>query len=161
MTFALDGRRLDGRRLVVGQCIVDTQGDILHQNDLVFCVAEFVNLVNRIPKFNKWSVLPDLIPLRHSARCRQRQHADRYAQRLPNLPVHRFLPFLRFVVFPYTAYKMDTDIIAYRHSFFNPFYSVLHESQIRNFAKIQIAGAQCAPLRVRRYNALFLFFATL
>ena len=61
--------------------------------------------------------------LRHGARRRQRQHADRYAQRLPNLPVHRFLPFLRFIVFLYTADKMDMDIIAYRHSFFNLFYT--------------------------------------
>ena len=79
--------------------------------------------------------------LRHDARRRQRQHADRYAQRLPNLPVHRFLPFLRFIVFLYAADKMDMDIIAYRHSFFNLFYSVLHESGIRNFAKIPITGA--------------------
>ena len=151
--FALDGR------LTASQHLAACQFNIVTQNDLVFCVAGLV--VNLLNRFRKFIARPDLIRLRHSARRRQRQHADRYAQRLPNLPVHRFLPFLRFIVFLYTAYKMDTDIIAYRHSFFNLFYSVLHESQIRNFAKIQIAGAQCAPLRVRRYNALFLFFATL
>ena len=102
MTVALDGRRLDGRLLAVGQYIVAFQGDILHQNDLVFCVAGLVvNLLNRILKTN---VVPDLIRLRHGARRRQRQHADRYAQRLPNLPVHRFLPFLRFILFVYTAF---------------------------------------------------------
>ena len=152
MTSALDGR------IAAAQCIFGSiafQGDnLIIQNDLVFFVAGFVNFFNRLLKI---SVRPDPMRLRHGARRRQRQHADRYAQRLPNLPVHRFLPFLRFVVFLYTACKMDTDIIAYRHSFFNLFYTVLHESQIRNFAKIQIAGAQCAPRRVRRYNALFLF----
>ena len=114
---------LDGRLLAVGQCIVGSiafQGEVLRQNDLVFCVAGLVNRFNRILKF---SVRPDPMRLRHSARRRQRQHADRYAQRLPNLPVHRFLPFLRFIIFLYTACKMDTDIIAYRHSFFNLFYT--------------------------------------
>ena len=150
---------LDGR--VAFQCMFACQGDIRTQFDHVFILN--VGCVNSFNHFGKISISRDRmhLRLRHSTRRRQRQHADRYAQRLPNLPVHRFLPFLRFVVFLYAAYKMDTDIIAYRHSFFNLFYTVLHESQIRNFAKIQIAGAQCAPLRVRRYNALFLFFATL
>ena len=98
MTFALDGCP------AAAQCIgsIAIQGDILHQNDLVFCVAGlFVNLLNR---FRKFIFRPNLIRLRHGARRRQRQHADRYAQRLPNLPVHRFLPFLRFILFVYTAF---------------------------------------------------------
>ena len=128
---------LDGRLLAVGQYIVAFQGDILHQNDLVFItnVGFVVNPSNRIGKM--FIVRDQILPqLRHGARRRQRQHADRYAQRLPNLPVHRFLPFLRFIVFLYAADKMDMDIIAYRHSFFNPFYSVLRESQVRNSVQI-------------------------
>ena len=117
---------LDGR--VALQCMVDCQGDIRTQFDHVFIIN--VGCVNIFNHFGKISISRDRMHnrLRHGARRRQRQHTDRYAQRLPNFPVHSFLPFLRFIVFLYIAYKIDTDIITHRHSFFNLFYSVLHES---------------------------------
>ena len=114
--------------------MVACQGDIRTQFDHVFIInAGCVNIFNHI---GKMSISRDHMRnrLRHSVRRRQRQHTDHYAQCLPNFPVHSFLPFLRFIVFLYTADKIDTNIIAYRHSFFNPFYSVLRESEIlQNF----------------------------
>ena len=108
--------------------MVDCQGDIRTQFDHVFIIN--VGCVNIFNHFGKISISRDHMynRLRHGARRRQRQHTDRYAQRLPNFPVHNFLPFLRFIVFLYTAYKIDKDSITHRHSFFNLFYSVLHES---------------------------------